>query len=128
MHQGTQLNLDFQRFDVDEAAEQWDYEDPAAWQTFNKFLVSDSCEHREIMCGYFGFTPDSVDNGDCTLFEDGVVYAIARMNAALAHAGSDLEIKAVDLADGTGYLLCESDQTESEWVKAVFSKKARKLG
>jgi hypothetical protein len=126
--QETTLNLEFQQFDVNEASEGWDYESEADWATFNQFLVSDGCEHGEIMQGYFGFDPDAIDSGDYETFAAGVQYAVARMNAALQAAGSKLEIKQVDLADGDGFLLCEGDQTESQWARAVFSKKAKKLG
>lgn len=122
----TTLNLEFQQFDVNEASEGWDYESDKDWAQFNQFLVSDGCEHEEIMQGYFGF--DEVDSNDYEAFEAGVQYAVARMNTALQAAGSKLEIKAVDLVDGSGFLLCESDQTETQWARAVFSKKTKKLG
>lgn len=126
MTQETTLDLDFQHFDVNAAAEHWDYESDKDWAVFNQFLVSDGCEHEEMMQGYFGY--DEVKSDDYETFAAGVQYAVARMNAALYAAGSKLEIKQVDLADGDGFLLCESDQTESQWAKAVFSKKPRKLG
>jgi hypothetical protein len=128
MTQETTLDLDFQHFDVNAAAEHWDYESEADWATFNQFLVSDGCEHGEIMVGYFGFDPDAIESGDYETFAAGVQYAVARMNAALYAAGSKLEIKQADLADSDGFLLCESDQTETQWARAVFSKKPRKLG
>jgi hypothetical protein len=126
MQQETTLNLEFQQFDVNEASEGWDYESDKDWAVFNQFLVSDGTEHEEIMQGYFGY--DEVRSDDYEAFAAGVQYAVSRMNAALSAAGSKLEIKQVDLADGDGFLLCESDQTESQWARAVFSKKAKKLG
>ena len=120
------LDLQFESFDVNEAAENWDMDSQKDWQVFNNFLVADATEYEEAMQGYFDFYETTED--EFTAFSSGVEYAVAKMNSALQAAGSDLIIKYCDLVDGGGFILSNQDMSERAWAKAAFSKKARKFG
>lgn len=120
------LDLQFESFDVNEAAENWDMDSQKDWQVFNNFLVADATEYEEAMQGYFDFYETTED--EFTAFSSGVEYAVAKMNSALQAAGSDLIIKYCDLVDGGGFILSNQGMSERAWAKAAFSKKARKFG
>lgn len=120
------LDLQFESFDVNEAAENWDMDSQKDWQVFNNFLVADATEYEEAMQGYFDFYDTTED--EFTAFSSGVEYAVAKMNSALQAAGSDLIIKYCDLVDGGGFILSNQGMSERAWAKAAFSKKARKFG
>ena len=120
------LDLQFESFDVNEAAENWDMDSQKNWQVFNNFLVADATEYEEAMQGYFDFYETTED--EFTAFSSGVEYAVAKMNSALQAAGSDLIIKYCDLVDGGGFILSNQGMSERAWAKAAFSKKARKFG
>lgn len=120
------LDLQFESFDVNEAAENWDMDSQKDWQVFNNFLVADTAEYEEAMQGYFDFYETTED--EFTAFSSGVEYAVAKMNSALQAAGSDLIIKYCDLVDGGGFILSNQGMSERAWAKAAFSKKARKFG
>jgi len=97
------LDLQFESFDVNEAAENWNMDSQKDWQVFNNFLVADATEYEEAMQGYFDFYETTED--EFTAFSSGVEYAVAKMNSALQAAGSDLIIKYCDLVDGGGFIL-----------------------
>jgi hypothetical protein len=120
------LDLQFESFDVNEAAENWDMDSQKDWQVFNNFLVADAAEYEEAMQGHFNFYETTED--EFTAFSSGVEYAVAKMNSALQAAGSDLIIKYCDLVDGGGFILSNQGMSERAWAKAAFSKKARKFG
>jgi hypothetical protein len=120
------LDLQFESFDVNEAAENWDMDSQKDWQVFNNFLVADATEYEEAMQGYFDFYETTED--EFTAFSSGVEYAVAKMNSALQAAGSDLIIKYCDLVDGGGFILSNQGMSERAWAKAAFSKKTRKFG
>ena len=120
------LDLQFESFDVNEAAENWDMDSQKNWQVFNNFLVADATEYEEAMQGYFDFYETTED--EFTAFSSGVEYAVAKMNSALQAAGSDLIIKYCDLVDGGGFILSNQGMSERAWAKAAFSKKTRKFG
>jgi hypothetical protein len=120
------LDLQFESFDVNEAAENWDMDSQKDWQVFNSFLVADATEYEEAMQGHFDFYGTTED--EFTAFSSGVEYAVAKMNSALQAAGSDLIIKYCDLVDGGGFILSNQGMSERAWAKAAFSKKARKFG
>jgi hypothetical protein len=120
------LDLQFESFDVNEAAENWDMDSQKDWQVFNDFLVADATEYEEAMQGYFDFYETTED--EFTAFSSGVEYAVAKMNSALQAAGSDLIIKYCDLVDGGGFILSNQGMSERAWAKAAFSKKSRKFG
>ena len=120
------LDLQFESFDVNEAAENWDMDSQKDWQVFNNFLVADATEYEEAMQGYFDFYETTED--EFTAFSSGVEYAVAKMNSALQAAGSDLIIKYCDLVDGGGFILSNQGMSERAWAKAAFSKKSRKFG
>jgi hypothetical protein len=120
------LDLQFESFDVNEAAENWDMDSQKDWQVFNNFLVADATEYEEALQGYFDFYETTED--EFTAFSSGVEYAVAKMNSALQAAGSDLIIKYCDLVDGGGFILSNQGMSERAWAKAAFSKKARKFG
>lgn len=119
------LDLDFEQFDVNEAAEHWDMDSQQDWQVFNQFLVADQAEYEEAMQGHFDFY--EVTNDEFQAFSSGVDYAVAKMNAALKAAGSELVIKYCDLVDGGGFLLTNRNLTEQGWAKSAFSKQAKKF-
>lgn len=120
------LDLQFESFDVNEAAENWDMDSQKDWQVFNNFLVADATEYEEALQGYFDFYETTED--EFTAFSSGVEYAVAKMNSALQAAGSDLIIKYCDLVDGGGFILSNQGMSERAWAKAAFSKKTRKFG
>jgi len=120
------LDLQFESFDVNEAAENWDMDSQKDWQVFNNFLVADATEYEEAMQGYFDFYETTED--EFTAFSSGVEYAVAKMNSALQAAGSDLIIKYCDLVDGGGFILSNQGMSERAWARAAFSKKTRKFG
>ncbi len=120
------LDLQFESFDVNEAAENWNMDSQKDWQVFNNFLVADATEYEEAMQGYFDFYETTED--EFTAFSSGVEYAVAKMNSALQAAGSDLIIKYCDLVDGGGFILSNQGMSERAWAKAAFSKKTRKFG
>jgi hypothetical protein len=120
------LDLQFESFDVNEAAENWDMDSQKDWKVFNSFLVADATEYEEAMQGHFDFYETTED--EFTAFSSGVEYAVAKMNSALQAAGSDLIIKYCDLVDGGGVILSNQGMSERAWAKAAFSKKTRKFG
>lgn len=110
----------FSSFDLNECCDFFDSEKQSNWKKIGKFIVADGQEYSQIMEQEFDY--DEVGDGEYEAFMRGVQYALTRMNIALDAADLPLEVKEIDLVEGTGYMLVRTDDDPESFVKRVFKK------
>ena len=117
----AKVNYDaFSRFNMDEACDHFDTMDQKNWRKIGKFIVADGQEYVQVMETQFDFE-DTTDS-EYAAFDAGVKYAFTKLNAALAAAGVDLEIKEIDLVEAMGFLLVRTDDEPEDFVKRALKK------
>jgi hypothetical protein len=115
------MNYDnFNRFDLNEACDFFEAEDPKAWKKINQFVVADGQEYTAVMEKEFDF--DNVNGPEWEAFDAGVHYAMTKINAAFEAAGIELEVQTVDLVEALGFVLVRVDDTPEDFVKRVMKK------
>ena len=115
------MNYDnFNRFDLNEACDHFESEDPKAWKKINKFIVADGQEFAHIMETEFDF--DETGANEYEAFQAGVKYALTKMNIAFEAAAVDLQVCEVDLVESMGFVLVRADDEPEDFVKRVLKK------
>ena len=117
----AKVNYDnFSRFDMDEACDHFDTMDQKNWKKIGKFIVADGQEYVDVMENHFDF--EDTAEGEYAAFDAGVRYALSKMNAALAAAGIDIEVKEVDLVESMGFMLVRTDDDPESFVQRALKK------
>ena len=110
--------MNFRTFDIDAACNFFNYEDAKAWAKVEPYIVADADKYGQVMQEEFNFTDITTDEYEA--FDSGVVYAMAKINAAFKTVGVNLEIKQTDLGNDSGFVLVFDDESPEDFVRRVL--------
>ena len=122
----SKINYDaFNRFDLNDCADHFDYESRAQWMKIDRFVVADGQDYDRVMEESFGF--DEPTEGEYEAFDAGVKYTLTKLNKAFKAAGLSLEIAEVDLVEAMGFMLVRTDDTPETFAKRALKKPVAKV-
>jgi hypothetical protein len=110
--------MNFKTFDIDAACNFFNYEDAKAWAKVEPYIVADADKYCQVLENEFYFTDVTADEVEA--FDSGVVYAMAKINAAFKAVGVNLEVKQTDLGNDSGFVLVYEGETPEDFVRRVL--------